>query len=100
MKKILLWAAGVICCLGIAGSAKADPGGFYTDERYEAPDPWGVLKETLLGTTETKVYHAPWCKLANKGEPGKYEMFSTVQHAKMDGYTPCDICRPKSRVGY
>ena len=99
MKSLLVkmfgWALG---CMLLAAPAMAADRALM--DWYNSGDPWGTIEEVLIGSHESHVYHHPWCRMANKDQPGNYDMFNTVQQAKMDGYRPCDVCRPPSRLGY
>jgi len=77
----LIWNLGLSAVVWLAAQGGGTPYDVQTDlvvqERYGVQDPFGVIEETLLGSSDTHVYHHPWCSLASKTKPGKYAMFLT-----------------------
>lgn len=100
MKRLITGILSMLVGVALSGIPGLAMAGLVVKEKYEVSDPYGVIEEVLIGNQGTHVYHYSWCALANKNEPGKYDMFNTVQHAKQDGYKPCDVCRPPSRLGF
>jgi len=46
------------------------------------------------GSTESDIYHYPWCIAAQNINPENEIWFDSPEDALAQGYRPCEVCRP------
>ena len=50
--------------------------------------------QRYVGSTESDVYHYPWCIAAQNINPENEIWFNSPEDALAQGYRPCEVCRP------
>jgi micrococcal nuclease len=53
-----------------------------------------LMREVWVGSRDSKVYHYPYCAIAQKIGAPDQRLFSTLKGAPSAGYAPCTVCGP------